>query len=62
MLLDGVFYVNAADDILRSWSLVVFGRETVPELAGLRTAVAGECQGSWCCISACRFSGFKKVN
>lgn len=62
MLLDGVFHANAADDILRSWSLVLFVREAVPELAGLWTAVAGVCQGSWCCISACRFSGIKKVN
>lgn len=46
MVLDGVFYLNAADDILKSWSLVVFVRGTVPELAGLRTAVAGVCQGS----------------
>lgn len=46
MLLGGVFYVNAADDILRSWSLVAFVRETVPELAGLWTAVAGGAAGS----------------
>lgn len=44
---------NAAGGILRSWSLVVFVRETVPELAGLWMAAAGVCQGSWCCISAC---------
>lgn len=40
MLLDGVFRVNATDDILRSWSFMVFVRETVAELSGLWT-VAG---------------------
>lgn len=53
MFLDVVFHVSVAEGILRSGSLVVFVRETVPGLTGLWRAVAGVCQGSWCCISAC---------
>lgn len=51
-LLGSIFYVNAANNILRSWSLVVYVRESVPELAVVWRAVAEVLPG-WLVLNKC---------